>query len=128
MSSRFANFLHSPRAPAARKAPRRAATSQEAALFKLLNMTRVAECSVTECAYNTGRACHAIAITVGSSDLPMCDTFFVAREHSGDQGHAGVGACKMSGCLHNRELECSAGRVLIGKLEARVRCITYVPG
>jgi hypothetical protein len=97
-------------------------------MLKLLHMTRIAECSVTECAYNTGRACRAIAITVGNSDLPMCDTFHVAREHSAEHGHAGVGACKIAACLHNRQLECHAGNVLIGKLEARVRCITYVAG
>lgn len=95
-------------------------------MLKLLNMTRVAECSITECAYNTGHACHAIAITVGSGDMPMCDTFYVAREHSTDHGRAGVGACKISACQHNHGLECDAGSVLVGKLEARVRCITYV--
>ncbi|HKB60907.1 MAG TPA: DUF1540 domain-containing protein [Gallionellaceae bacterium] len=96
-------------------------------MFKLLNITRIAECSVGECAYNAGHACHAIAITVGNGDTPMCDTFYVANEHSAGHGHAGVGACKVSGCAHNRELECTANRVLVGKLDARVRCITYIP-
>lgn len=96
-------------------------------MLKLLNMTRVAECSIVECAYNARHACHAIAITVGNGDMPMCDTFYVAREHSNDHGHAGVGACKISTCRHNHELECGASSVLVGKLEARVRCITYVP-
>jgi hypothetical protein len=95
-------------------------------MFKLIHMAGVAECSIGECAYNTGHACHAIAITVGNGDLPMCDTFLVAREHSAGSGHAGVGACKIASCGYNQELECGAGRILVGKLNARVRCMTYV--
>jgi Domain of Unknown Function (DUF1540) len=95
-------------------------------MIKLLNLPGVAECSIGECAYNSHQSCHAIAITVGDGDMPMCDTFFVARAHSADKGHAGVGACKVSTCQHNRDLECGAGRILVGKLESRVRCMTYV--
>lgn len=95
-------------------------------MFKLLNMSGVSECTIEECAYNAFRTCHAIAITVGDSDVPMCDTFVVAPEHSLDKGPAGVGACKISACQYNRGLECSAGHVLVGKLENRVRCMTYV--
>ncbi len=94
-------------------------------MIKLLNLSGVAECSAGECAYNSNQSCHAIAITVGDGDLPMCDTFFTAQEHSADKGHAGVGACKVSVCQYNRDLECSAGRILVGKMENRVRCMTY---
>lgn len=94
-------------------------------MIKLINMSGVADCSIGECAYNADHACHAIAITVGDGDVPMCDTFVVAREHGQGKGRAGVGACKISACQHNRELECSAGRILVGRLEARVRCMTY---
>lgn len=95
-------------------------------MFKLINMSGVSECSIGECAYNSNHTCHAIAITVGDGDTPMCDTFFVGHDHSADHGHAGVGACKVSSCQHNRELECSAGRIMVGKLENRVKCMTYV--
>ena len=95
-------------------------------MFKLLNMSGVSECSIGECAYNSHQTCHAIAITVGDGDQPMCDTFLVADAHSHDKGHAGVGACKVSTCQHNHALECSAGHILVGKLESRVRCMTYL--
>jgi hypothetical protein len=40
-----------------------------------MEMTRVKSCEVAECAYNSKKMCHALAITIGDLDNPMCDTF-----------------------------------------------------
>lgn len=96
-------------------------------MFKLLHLARVAECSITECAYNSKHVCRAIAITVGRGKAPACETFLVAAEHAGQRGHAGVGACKASDCRFNQALQCTADSILVGKLDDCVRCLTHVP-
>ncbi len=94
-------------------------------MLKLINMSKVSACRVSDCAYNATELCHAIAITVGDGDRPMCDTFFAAASHSAARGAAGVGACKVSACRHNRELECTASGIEVGNVEGSVRCLTF---
>jgi hypothetical protein len=94
-------------------------------MLKIVNMSKVSQCKVSECAYNADNACHAIAITVGDGDNPMCDTFFQTGSHCGAKATAGVGACKVSACRHNQDFECSAGYIQIGNMESKVRCMTF---
>ena len=94
-------------------------------MYKLINMSGVSQCSIGDCAYNADQACHAIAITVGDGDKPMCDTFFKAAERSSVHGSAGVGACKVSACQHNRGFECSAGSILVGNQANQSSCLTF---
>ena len=94
-----------------------------------IDMPVVGECSVAECAYNSGNCCHARAITVGDGIHPGCDTFLVATPHSRDTGrHAGVGACKVSACAHNDDYECTAQQIAVGhpgQAGHAACCLTY---
>jgi hypothetical protein len=76
---------------------------------------KVLDCEVTDCSYNQNKACHALAITVGDSTCPMCDTYFKSSEKGGAMEITGsVGACKENDCKHNKSLECSGSRRLSG--------------
>lgn len=91
-----------------------------------IEMPVVAECSVSECAYNAGNSCHARAITVGDGVHPGCDTFLDATPHSrATDRNAGVGACKVSACRHNDDYECMAESIAVGHASQSVRCLTY---
>lgn len=94
-------------------------------MFKFINLSGVSACDADECAYNSNHACHAIAITVGDGDTPMCDTYFRSGQHSGVKGSAGVGACKVAACQHNRDFECGAGRIQVGSQGNKISCITF---
>ena len=88
-------------------------------------MPVVSECAIAECAYNANKCCHAIAITIGDGNRPMCDTFFKSTKHSGMKVTAGVGACKVSSCSHNADFECSAASIQVGKEKNLGKCLTF---
>lgn len=93
-------------------------------------MPVIEECSASECAYNVENLCHARAITVGSSNHPACDTYIAADKpamhHVHQRGQsAGVGACKVSKCRHNTDLECEAPSIVVRKHSAHADCVTY---
>jgi hypothetical protein len=93
-----------------------------------MEMPVVKECAVETCAYNRNGACHALAITVGDARHPHCDTFLVAPVKGGDPSATGrVGACKMSDCMHNVDLECRAPGIRVGFQQKEVACLTYQP-
>lgn len=88
-------------------------------------MPIVSECAIAECAYNSNKACHAIAITIGDGERPMCDTFFKSSKHGGIKETAGVGACKVSACSHNIDFECSASSIRVGHEANYGKCLTF---
>ena len=89
-------------------------------------MPEIAECTVTECAYNGALTCSAPAITVGDSSAPTCDTYMRADKHRHDDSViAGVGACKMASCGFNRELVCAADMVHMGFVSELPSCLTF---
>ena len=91
-----------------------------------LDMPVVGECTVAECAYNSGNCCHARAITVGDGVHPGCDTFLAAEPHCRELvRHAGVGACKVSSCLHNDDYACTAEQIAVGHAGQGASCLTY---
>ena len=92
-----------------------------------MEMPKVSGCSVTDCAYNTDKACHALAITIGEDpNDPTCDTFFNSSAHGGvKETIAGVGACKTSNCEYNKDLECSASAIEVGMKGDQVDCLTF---
>jgi len=94
-----------------------------------IEMPEVARCEVSECAYNLGKACHAKAITVGYGETPGCDTYMRSGQHVSNTTDlvAGVGACKVSGCRYNRDLECTADQITVGYVGSEIRCLTYSP-
>ena len=90
-----------------------------------MEMTKVSKCEVSDCAYNVGNACHAIAITVGDPANPKCDTFFQSMLKGGDcDSVAGVGACKVSSCLFNSSFECQSPGISVGYGEMNPDCLT----
>ena len=93
----------------------------------MMEMPKVISCTVTNCAYNTSQVCHAMAITVGDiSNRPKCDTFFQTSIHGGLKDvTAGVGACKISDCTHNKELECNAQNIKVGMQSGAAECLTF---
>jgi hypothetical protein len=91
-----------------------------------IEMPLVTECAVRECAYNSGQHCHARAITIGDGLHPACDTFVLSREHCDDGVKAaGVGACKVSTCVHNRHLECEAPSIRVGYHDDHPDCMAF---
>lgn len=82
----------------------------------MMDMPKVSQCDVADCAYNESDHCHALAITIGDQSHPMCDTFVEAGMHGGDESAvAQVGACKVSTCKFNKSLECSASSITVGR-------------
>jgi hypothetical protein len=93
-----------------------------------IEMPPVAKCVATECAYNVNKACHARAITVGDGTHPHCDTYIGSAGHiKTAQSNAGVGACKITQCVHNNDLECAADDINVGYQGTMVHCLTYHP-
>ena len=91
-----------------------------------IEMPTVSECAVTECAYNVAKACHARAITIGDGVHPGCDTFFRAAPHAHDTNRtAGVGACKVTGCTHNDDYECTAPMISVGFKGKDINCLSF---
>lgn len=91
-----------------------------------LKMPLVAECAARDCAYNADDRCHARAITIGDGLHPACDTFLPSRERSEEgAATAGVGACKVSSCAHNRGLECEAPSIHVGYHGDHPDCLTF---
>lgn len=95
-----------------------------------MDMPDVQSCDVLECAYNKQRECHAIAITIGDSSTPHCDTFWAkgGSSEAGDpfqKGH--VGACHTSQCEYNTRLECKAPAIRVGYQNESPNCLTYEP-
>jgi hypothetical protein len=97
----------------------------EVRMLQTINMPGVSECAVAQCAYNSNKSCHAIAITIGDGDRPLCDTYFNSSRHGGKKEMAGVGACKVSACRHNADLECGAANILVGHEGNNVKCMTF---
>ena len=89
-------------------------------------MSRITNCSVDECSYNTNQTCHARAITVGDGVHARCDTFFKNSLFGGTKDQIGsVGACKVPSCRYNENLECQAEAVQVGYHMDQPDCMTF---
>lgn len=94
-----------------------------------MTMPKVNRCGATDCCYNLGEMCHALAITVGGDGAhPACDTYCGYRTKGGDESTiAGVGACKVSSCEYNQSLECTAPGITVGPAQDAADCLTFEP-
>lgn len=91
-----------------------------------MEMPKVTNCDVEDCAYNIDEECHAMAITIGDSLNPKCDTFCQSIMKGGDVSSiAGVGACKVSSCTYNISLECQAAEICVGYKGSDPDCLTF---
>jgi hypothetical protein len=87
---------------------------------------KILDCSVTDCSYNSNKACHAVAITVGNGSCPMCDTYFNSSQKGGAMEITGsVGACKEFDCKFNKSLECSAPGIHVSGHMGHADCATF---
>lgn len=88
-------------------------------------MPQVSECTVTGCSYNHD-GCHAFAVTV--DDGAGCATF-IPLDMKGGLGKVitQVGACQRTGCMFNKDLECTADaiRVGAGAGSEAANCLSY---
>jgi hypothetical protein len=92
-----------------------------------MKMPMIIDCKMTECAYNTNKKCHAMAITVGGP-APLCDTFIKRGQKGGVQEMNGsVGACKVETCSFNNSLECTAEGIHVGVHADHAECDTFSP-
>ncbi len=89
-----------------------------------MTLPTISKCKVEECAFNRDEACHAKAITVGGPD-PCCDTYFNSLETGGKAMSGSVGACKVTDCRHNDNLECSAPSIEVSRDKCKADCMTF---
>jgi len=90
-----------------------------------MKMPMINQCGMMECAYNSEKNCHALAITVGGSN-PFCDTYMDEAQKGGDiESIGGVGACKVMNCIHNSSLECIADNIQVGSHAGKAECNTF---
>lgn len=95
--------------------------------MQTLLMPKVENCDASHCAYNIDRYCHTMAINISGS-VPSCDTFADGPQKGGIEFIlAGVGSCKKSDCVLNRDLECTAETVHITTMDSQAVCATYQP-
>ncbi|MHC5053768.1 MAG: DUF1540 domain-containing protein [Planctomycetota bacterium] len=95
--------------------------------MKMSKVSKVIDCSMADCAYNTSNQCHAMAITVGS-ECPMCDTYVEGEQKGGlDDAAGGVGACKMASCKANVDLECTADGIHVQQHGSHPDCASFTP-
>jgi len=91
-----------------------------------INMPFVKSCTINECAYNKNEVCHARAITIGDGIHPGCDTSFLGiKTRTRANGVAGVGACKVTNCKFNSDLECDADSIAVSMKNNTIQCMTY---
>ncbi len=91
-----------------------------------MTMPKVLDCEVAECSYNKNKECHAMAITVGGTRHPLCDTYLKASQKGGVADMIGaVGACKEDDCRFNRSLECTASGIHVGIHMDHADCKTF---
>lgn len=87
-------------------------------------MPVVTSCEVTDCFFNSQRACHAPAINVGS-DHPKCDAFVPSARHIARPDPGLVGACHIEECRFNTEMTCSAAGIVVLGHSGHADCGTY---
>lgn len=91
-----------------------------------IEMTLISRCEASACSYNKNNGCHAKAITIGDVKYPMCDTYLHTSGHCKEtERSAGVGACKVIGCQHNSDFECSAQSINVGLSGKDIMCLTF---
>lgn len=92
-----------------------------------IDMPYVADCMIADCAYNLKNKCHARAITIGDGTNPACDTSFLggSKHTHNTKQIAGVGACKITGCNFNDDLECTAENITVDMRNGDISCMTF---
>lgn len=84
----------------------------------------ISRCDVTNCFYNRSKACHAPAITVGSTHA-SCDAYVAGSNHIKRNDVGMVGACHVADCAFNTELTCSARAIDVAEHAGHADCATF---
>lgn len=93
-----------------------------------LNLPRVTSCAFDECAFNLKRHCQARAIVMGRGEECACGTYIAYLPRSTPRPAVTVvGACKISECLYNSDLICTAGEVSVGPGTRKAQCLAFSP-
>jgi len=88
----------------------------------------VTKCDVVDCCFNHNNKCRSVAIQVGDTEQPACDTFTKGRDHCGfDNMNAEVGACKTTHCSFNKDMLCNAQGINVGWKYEHAECLTFKP-
>lgn len=77
-------------------------------MLQTVKMPGVSECTIAQCAYNSNKACHAIAIAIGDGVRPVCDRAFNLPRLGGSK--ADKAAHRISAYCHNFEYSEAGGR------------------
>jgi len=95
----------------------------------LVQIAKIIECDVAECAYNNANQCHTPAVTIGGPTDHKCDSFCMSSNKGGfPDVTAVVGACKVAECTHNLDLECAAPGIKVGYVGHEIDCLTFTQG
>ncbi|MDO8578291.1 MAG: DUF1540 domain-containing protein [Dehalococcoidales bacterium] len=89
-----------------------------------MNMSGIASCNMSSCAFNSGKKCRTMGISVGHH--AECKTFAHASAKSGyKEVVGGVGACQASDCKFNDMLECTADNIDVASHDMHADCIKF---
>ncbi len=90
----------------------------------MTSMSGIAGCNMTSCAFNAGKMCRTIGISVGHH--AECKTFVHGSQKGGFKDvKGGVGSCLASECKFNEMLECTADNIDVSGHEAHADCIKF---
>ncbi|PID98088.1 MAG: DUF1540 domain-containing protein [Actinomycetales bacterium] len=85
-------------------------------------MTKVSDCTTSDCSFNRDAGCHAFAVTIGKVG---CSTFVPLNVSGGlNTVTTQVGACQRADCVHNDHLVCTADAITLGSDKD---CLNYAP-
>lgn len=91
-----------------------------------MNMTQIAKCDMSSCAYNMEGVCRTLAITVGAH--AECNTYNHGSSKGGfKEAKGGIGACLASDCKFNDQLECAIPKVNVASHDRHADCETFRP-
>lgn len=91
-----------------------------------MDISQIAKCDMSSCAYNTSGLCRTLAITVGPH--AECHTYNHGSSKGGfKETKGGIGACLASDCKFNDRLECAAPNVNVASHDRHADCETFQP-
>jgi len=91
-----------------------------------MNMSPIAECNMSSCAFNANNLCHTLGIAVGPH--AECNTYVHGSSKGGfPEVKGGIGSCLASNCRYNDQLECRARGIGVVAHDRHADCETFDP-
>ncbi len=86
-----------------------------------MNVSGIASCNMSNCAFNAGQMCRTMGISVGHH--AECKTYAHGSSKGGFKEVVGaVGACQASDCRYNDMLECTADNIDVASHDMHADC------